>query len=187
MQNSEGPDGLTIGEHHSIASLFMVAGTETTATALSGVTYYLLQNPQYLAKLTQEIRNSHASFEDITLDSLQHLKYLMAVLQEVLRMYPPVPSTLPRLVPKGGCEINGELLPQGTVVGIHQLSTYRSRAHFKDPYSFHPERWLGDPMYRDDHLDAMKPFSIGPRNCLGKNLAWHEVSDQRVLFFVTSN
>lgn len=46
-------------------------------------------------------------------------------------------------------------------------------SNFKHPYEFHPERWLHDPEYEDDHLDAMEPFSVGPRNCLGKNLAWH--------------
>ncbi|KAK3056238.1 hypothetical protein LTR09_002745 [Extremus antarcticus] len=47
--------------------------------------------------------------------------------------------------------------------------------HFKNAYEFHPERWLGDPEYKDDNLDALEPFSVGPRNCLGKNLAWHEM------------
>lgn len=104
----------------------MIAGTETvrtqygpqtksiliyydqTATALSGTTYHLLRNPAYLKKLTMEIREAHASSEDITLDSIQRLKYLHAVLQEGLRMYPPVPSTLPRRTPTGGAMIDGE-------------------------------------------------------------------------------
>lgn len=81
LEKSSGPDGLTTEEHHSLASLFMIAGTETTATALSGVTYYLLRNPEYLKKLTQEIRESHSSFDDITLESIARLKYLQAVLQ----------------------------------------------------------------------------------------------------------
>lgn len=173
LAKSEGPEGLTRGEHYSNASLFMIAGTETTATALSGVTYYLLQNPQYLAKLTEEIRQANTSFEDLSLDSLQHMKYLHAVLQEGLRMYPPVPTWLPRDVPEGGLVLDGQFVPGGTVVGVHQLSTYREC--FSDPYEFRPERWLGDAKYADDHLDALEPFSVGPRNCIGKNLAWHEM------------
>ncbi|KAI5369151.1 putative cytochrome P450 [Septoria linicola] len=175
LEKSKGPDGLSIKEHHSNASTFMVAGTETTATALSGVTYHLLRNPEYLQKLTQEIRGSHSRSEDITMESLQPLKYLHAVLQEGLRMYPPVPSMLPRRVPKGGAIVCDEFLPKGTSIGVHHLSTYRSEDSFKDPYKFAPERWLGDEKYKDDHLDSLELFSVGPRNCIGKNLAWHEM------------
>ncbi|KAF7186829.1 Cytochrome P450 monooxygenase [Pseudocercospora fuligena] len=175
LEKSDGPGGLTVPEHHSLASLFMIAGTETTATALSGVTYYLLKNPDYLKKLTTEIREAHASFDDLTLESIAKLKYLHAVLQEGLRVYPPVPCTLPRLVPKGGASLDGEYVPEGTTVGVHQLSTYRSSTHWTKPYEFHPERWLGDPEFAGDHLDSLEPFSTGPRNCIGKNLAWHEM------------
>lgn len=79
-----------------------------TATALSGTTYWLLKNPDCMKKLTSEIHAIHERFEDITLDSIQHLKYLHAVLQEGLRMYPPVPSTMPRRVAAGGAVIDGE-------------------------------------------------------------------------------
>lgn len=61
----------------------------------------------YLQKLTSEIRDAHGSFEDINLESIQRLPYLHAVLQEGLRMYPPVPSILPRRVPAGGAVIDG--------------------------------------------------------------------------------
>lgn len=81
LEKSSGPDGFTKEEHHSLGSLFMIAGTETTATALSGVTYYLLKNPDYLKKVTHEIRENHSSFDDITMESVARLKYLHAVLQ----------------------------------------------------------------------------------------------------------
>ena len=168
LEKSEGPDGLILEEHHSIASLFMVAGTETTATALSGTTYHLLQNPDTMKKLTEELRANFETFDDLNLEALAQLKYLMAVLHEGLRMYPPVPISLPRVVPEGGAAICGEFVPQGTSVGVHQYSTYMREQNFKKPYEFHPERWLGDPEFKDDHLDALEPFSVGPRNCLGK-------------------
>ena len=67
-------------------------GTETTATALSGLTYLLHQdsNRHALDKLKAEVRGSFSTFEDITLDSLARLEYMHAVIQEGLRMYPPV-------------------------------------------------------------------------------------------------
>ncbi|KAM0697135.1 hypothetical protein Q7P36_003206 [Cladosporium allicinum] len=169
------PTGLSLDENHSTGSLFMLAGTETTATALSGTTYHLLMNPDKLDILQREIRSAFTSLDDMTLESLARQKYLMAVLQEGLRMYPPVPTTLPRVVRAGGAEICGEWVPEGTTVGVHHLSTYRDPEYFKKPYEFHPERWLGDPEFKDDKLSALEPFSVGPRNCLGKNLAWHEM------------
>lgn len=168
LEKGSGPDGLSLGEHHTNGSLFMLAGTETTATALSGTTYQLLTNPDKLHLLTQEIRSSFTTFEDLHLEPLAKQKYLMAVLQEGLRMYPPVPSELPRVVPEGGAVVCGEWIPAGTRVGVHHLATYRNEALFRKPYEFHPERWLGDPEFKDDQLDALEPFSVGPRNCLGK-------------------
>lgn len=94
---------------------------------------------------------------------------------EGLRCYPPVPTGLNRKVPKGGATICGEFVPEDTSMSVHQFSTYRSEDNFKNAYEFRPERWLGDPEYKDDHLDALEPFSVGPRNCIGKNLAWHEL------------
>jgi cytochrome P450 len=90
-------------------------------------------------------------------------------------MYPPVPSALPRVVSAGGATVCGEWLPEGTTIGVHHLATYRNEEFFRKPHEFHPERWLGDPEFKDDKLDAMEPFSVGPRNCVGKNLAWHEM------------
>jgi cytochrome P450 len=162
------PTGLSMGEHHSLASLFMIAGTETTATALSGTTYHLMMNPDKLDVLQKEIRSAFTSLDDMDLESLARQKYLMAVLQEGLRMYPPVPTELPRVVPTGGATVCGEWLPGGTTIGVHHLSTYRNEDLFRKPYEFHPERWLGDPEFKDDKLDAMEPFSVGPRNCVGK-------------------
>ncbi len=148
------PGGLSLAEMHSNASTFMIAGTETTATALSGTTYHLLQNPKCLQKLTAEIREAFPNFESITFEGLARLKYLHAVLQEGLRMYPPVPVALPRVTPKEGAIIDDCTVPADVVVGVSHLATYRMSQNFKDPFAFRPERWLHDAEYRDDHLDA---------------------------------
>lgn len=169
-------EGMTLQEHYSNASVFMIAGTETTATALSGVTYYLLRNPSAMEKLKKEIRTSFSSFADLHLEKLAQQKYLMAVLTEGLRIYPPVPIALPRIVPAGGAVIGGYFVPKGTAVGVHHYAQYMSEQHFRTPRTFHPERWLGGEegrAFAGDHLDALEPFSVGPRNCLGKSKSFH--------------
>jgi cytochrome P450 len=166
--------GLTRGEQHSTAFIFMLAGTETTSTLLSGTTYWLLREPEILAKLVAEIRSAFTSIPEMTMEKLARLKYLDAVMHEALRMYPPVSATLPRLVPRGGAEVSGTFLPEGVSVGVHQYAAYHSPLNFKDPDLFRPQRWMGEEKYADDQLACVEPFSVGPRNCIGKNLAYHE-------------
>jgi cytochrome P450 len=45
---------------------------------------------------------------------------------------------------------------------------FHNPKYFKDPEEFVPERWLGDPRYENDRREAAQPFSVGPRNCIGK-------------------
>lgn len=144
----------------------MVAGTETTATLLSGATYHLLRNPTYLARLQRELRENFTCVADLKLEPLAKMTYLEAVLKESLRMYPPVPIGLPRISPPGGMTVGGYFVPEGTSLAIHQLSTYRAKENFKDADQFRPERWLGDPEFKDDRLDSLEPFSVGPRKLL---------------------
>ncbi|KAI2475343.1 cytochrome p450 [Pyrenophora tritici-repentis] len=151
---------------HANASAFMIAGTETTATLLSGMTYYLLTNPDKLKKLVDEVRALPE--EDLTLDVLPRLKYLNACFEEALRCYPPVPIGIPRIVPKGGASICGELVPEGSVVMVSQKAAYQSPLNFKDADKFIPERWLPDTGYDSDRKVVLQPFSFGPRNCIGK-------------------
>lgn len=55
-----------------------------------------------------------------------------------------------------------------TSVGVAQWASYQSERNFCDADKFVPERWLGDPKYAHDVRDVLQPFSVGPRNCIGK-------------------
>jgi cytochrome P450 len=94
------------------ASLLIIAGSETTATTLSGATYMLLTHPEILQKVKDEVRSSFSGEAEIDLLSVQKLSYMMAVLQETLRMYPPVPATIPRKAQPGGDMICGQYVPE---------------------------------------------------------------------------
>lgn len=88
--------GVTDQEYQSTVATLIIAGSETTATLMSGVTYYLLRDADRMAKLKSEIRNAFSSAEEINLLSVNKLPYLLACLDEGLRVYPPVPDTFPR-------------------------------------------------------------------------------------------
>ncbi|KAI0106434.1 cytochrome P450 [Nemania sp. FL0031] len=166
---------LTRPQMHSNAQLFMAAGTETTATLLSGLTNLLLTNPRCMDILKDEIRGAFDSNDQIDFDSLSKMPYLNACLEEGLRMYPPVPSAFPRVIPKGGNSIMGKRIPPGTSVSVHATASYRDPNNFRDPDKFIPERWMGDASFESDQRDARQPFSLGPRNCLGMGMAWREM------------
>ena len=72
-----------------------------------------MQNPHVLKTLTAEIRNTFANESEINLISVNSLKYQLAVLDETLRMYPPVPTGLPRRVPGDGAMISGHWVAGG--------------------------------------------------------------------------
>lgn len=112
-RHSEEDGGLAPSEMHSNGALFMFAGTETTATQLSGLTYLLLKNPDQMKRLIGEIRSSFESFEDMTMTKLSQLEYLGACIEEGLRLYPPVPVGMPRTVPTGGAVVCGQWVPGG--------------------------------------------------------------------------
>lgn len=93
---------------------------------------------------------------------------MIACLKEGLRYYPPVAGEMPRIVPEGGAHIAGQFVPAGTTVGAAQYAMNHCSRNFKDSLRFRPERFLAPDQFPDDHLDALQPFSNGPRNCLGK-------------------
>lgn len=92
--------------------MLIVAGSETTATLLSGAAFWIGSSPDVLKKLTDEVRSSYDSDDQITLASVGNLKYMLACLNESFRMYPPVAVGLPRVVQKGGGTIAGSWVPE---------------------------------------------------------------------------
>lgn len=99
---------MTEKEIISTFAILLLAGSEATATLLSAATFYLLKNPSVMEKLKSEIWNSFKTEEEITQISANKLKYYLAVLDEALRIHPPTPSGLPRLVPEGGRVVDGQ-------------------------------------------------------------------------------
>lgn len=111
--DEKGQAGLSLKEMHSNAEIMMLAGTETTASALSGLFYTLLTHPAEMERAKAEVRAAFASGRDMTLESMGGLKYLHACISEAMRVYPPVPAGLPRLIAQGGNVVLGRWIPEG--------------------------------------------------------------------------
>jgi cytochrome P450 len=142
-------------------------GSDTTSTLLCNVIYRLTQHRDVLQELLIQIQET-ASPSEINFSTVKKMPYLTAVLEECLRMLPPVPNVFPRVVPPEGATICGHFVPGGSVVGVNQLSANMSSKHFSLPDSFLPTRWLGGDEFSNDNRRARKPFSYGPRNCAGQ-------------------
>ncbi|KAI0146309.1 putative cytochrome P450 [Xylariaceae sp. FL1272] len=155
------------------ASDFVLAGSETTSTALSCTTYYLLKNAHIMQQLQTEVRAAFTSYADISEASTRPLSYLNAVCLEAMRIYAPLPFSLPRIVPEGGAFVDGHFLPAGTVVSTSPVAASLDPVNFSEPFVFRPERWLTTSA--QDVLEASQPFSLGARGCLGKSLGWMEM------------
>jgi cytochrome P450 len=158
----------------------MHAGSDTTSITISACLFYLLHNPATLAALIREIRSTFISASDIhSGPPLNSCTYLRACIDETLRLSPPVPSHLPREVLPGGLTVDGHFLPEGTVVGTSPWAIHHNSEYFPEPFSFQPERQVLTPTNADAIATAHAafcPFSLGARGCVGKGVAYVEVS-----------
>ena len=173
--------GMSVPEIEATFSILVAAGSETTATALSGMMNFLLKDAKCMNTLVTEIRSSFAQPTAITIESVSKLTYLDAVIEEGLRLCQPVPLGIPRAVPKGGAYVDGHWLPEGITVSVPRYAASRLPFILPDqPGIFDPSRWIpGNDTVKNqkqkDTLAAFAPFSHGPRNCIGRNLAYLEM------------
>ncbi|GAM37168.1 cytochrome P450 [Talaromyces pinophilus] len=117
-----------------------IAGSEPSATLLSGCIYFLTKIPNAMEQLSRELCTTFSKSSDVTAAKCSQLKYLNAVIEETLHLYPPVVASLPRIVPKGGGDfIDGKAVPENTVVSIYHHASYHANANFALTEKFHPK------------------------------------------------
>ncbi|KAL2070695.1 hypothetical protein VTL71DRAFT_13721 [Oculimacula yallundae] len=178
-KNREGEQSMSNENILANTGILIIAGSETTSSAMSFFFYISSLNPDRKQILQDEICSSFSDESSMNFTSCSQLTYLQACIEETLRMFPPASETPPRISP--GAEVGGTFIPQGTIIHVYPWATFRSPANFTDPDSFRPERWLPsthpryDKRYENDNLACVKPFSYGPRDCIGKNLAYNEM------------
>ncbi|OCH86875.1 high nitrogen upregulated cytochrome P450 monooxygenase 2 [Obba rivulosa] len=175
----------------SDGALAVIAGSDTTSSVLSNVFFYLLKEPAYYKRLQAEVDKFYPPGED-ALSTKHHgdMPFLTAVLHESMRLFPALPTGSQRAPVKGsGGKLVGQyFIPEGTSTFIHSYSVHRDpRNFFPNSETFWPERWLIAAELENSNwpkemeksfihnATAFIPFSFGPANCVGKNLALQEM------------
>ena len=152
------------------AMTLFLAGHETTALTLSWTWYLLAQHPEAEEKLAAEWA-AVLGGRLPTPDDLPRLTYTEHVIQEAMRVYPPV--YLIGREPLADVELGGFRVRKGTTVFFSQWVSHRDPRYFDDPEAFRPERWA-DGLARRLPKYAYYPFGGGPRVCLGNTFAMME-------------
>lgn len=150
---------------------FMLAGHETTATALTWFCHLLAVHPEAARRLWHELDHVLGGRTPEVAD-LPGLGYLDKVVQEVLRLYPPVWIISRKAIHAD--EIGGFPVPAGTVVLLCQYAMHRHPGYWENPDQFDPERF-SPQRSQGRHPFAYFPFGGGPRLCIGNHLAMMEI------------
>eukprot|EP00891_Asterochloris_glomerata_P000137 jgi/Astpho2/137/Aster-04602 len=174
--NKETQQPLTDVQILAQANTFLLAGYETTSTALAYTLFELARNPEVLAKLLKEVDAFGRSVEP-GFDNLKQFPYTEAVFSEAMRMHPPV-TPLFALVRELSepMQLGKYKVPAKTRIWLNVLGMHHDEKLFPEPQVFRPERFLPDspdgPSSR--HPFAYIPFGAGPHKCIGYRFAVQE-------------
>jgi len=146
----------------------VTAGHETTANAMTWTLYLLSKHPDVARRVESEVA-SVLGTRTPALEDLARMPYGLAVIQESMRLYPPVWGFERRALEDD--EIGGYRIAKGTQVAIFPYVLHRHPAHWQNPEGFDPERFLSGP---ERPRYAYLPFGGGPRICIGNAFAMME-------------
>ncbi|KAG8973325.1 hypothetical protein FRC05_008869 [Tulasnella sp. 425] len=158
---------------------FLLAGRDTTASLLTFCLYILATNPDITQRLKSEIFAAFGNNSIQGTDSLKQLTYLRAVIDETLRLFPPVPFNIRRSInPITLPSAKGPLwMPGRTSITFVPFIFHRDREVWGDDCEeFRPERWISGDARDPKRVNAYVPFSAGPRLCLGQQFAYNVTS-----------
>ncbi|THH32413.1 hypothetical protein EUX98_g1775 [Antrodiella citrinella] len=186
LNNDDGADPVSppISTVTAEAMLVTLAGSDTTSGTLSSILYLLMRHPHIYKRLQAEVDTFYPRGEN-ALGTMFHVEmsFLDAVINEALRLYPVILSGSQRATQGEGKVVDSHYIPPHTSVRSHTWSIHRDpRNFYPSPDDFWPERWLiaeNPSSYKDTtfihNANAFIPFSFGPSNCVGKNLAMKEM------------
>ncbi|KAJ8650060.1 hypothetical protein MRB53_003083 [Persea americana] len=165
-----------------IKALFMdliLAGTDTTWTTSEWAMAEMMHHPAVMRKAQEELEQVVGMNNTVEESHLPKLKYLDAVVKEVLRLHPVTPLMLPRS-PSQSCTIGGYMVPKGTRIFINVWAVQRDPDSWENPLEFRPERFLEETGKHDYKGNDYRyiPFGSGRRLCVGLPIA------ERMLMYV---
>jgi len=149
---------------------FMVAGSDTSSTALAWFIYYMSKHPRVQQKIKAELADDYDDKRSLSLHRLDSLVYLDAVINEVFRVSPPFDGTFRSLMVDDRLPHSGAQLYKGDQVYISFPNLSRDPLYWSiDPELFYPERFLEED--KSHHPYALTPFGGGHRQCMGQDLS----------------
>ncbi|KAI0744063.1 cytochrome P450 monooxygenase pc-2 [Daedaleopsis nitida] len=162
----------------------LLAGRDTTACALTFSVYRLSEHPDVFKRLREEILSVVGPTRRPTYDDIRNMKYLRAVINETLRLYPPVPINIrcaakDTVLPPTGSDKKGTFIAAGTKCIYSVFLMHRRKDLWgPDALKFDPDRFLDERLqkYLTHNPFIFLPFNAGPRICLGQQFAYNEVS-----------
>ncbi|KAL5339970.1 cytochrome P450 [Aspergillus crustosus] len=167
----------TVSSHEALTGdsiSAIVAGSEPTASALTGLFYELAKHPSQADKIRDQIIAAGADIRDSN-SLARNCPHLEAAIFEALRLYPSIPSAGNRKTVKGdGIVVGGMYIPPETTVVAPRFVIGRREDCYEDPNTFVPERWTTRPeMVRN--RAAFTPFGTGSKSCIGRALAMNDL------------
>jgi cytochrome P450 len=137
--DDETGQGMDEEELHSQLFVFLVAGHDTSSTALSWVLYFLAQYPDIQEKLRSEVKETLKEREE-SWETYESMEYLTAVVNETLRLRPPALVTRRKVMHDDN--ILGYNIPTGSVIVFPLYALHRKPEYWTDPENFNPDRFL---------------------------------------------
>ena len=169
-RDEETGEGMTDRQLRDELITFFTAGHETTALALTWTLYLLSRHPGIEHALHDEVDRTQGEGKT-TFVGVEALSYTRMVIQEAMRLFPPVHSLSRE--PVTDDEVGGHAIRAGSVVTISPYLTHRNPRLWDDPLRFDPGRFTRDRV-KARHRFAYLPFGGGPRICIGRGFAMME-------------
>ena len=159
-----------------VCTNFLLAGRDTTSQLLTWLFCELSRNPDKEEKLLREIDTLKGEMPDF--ESIKSLKYLKSVINETLRMHPPVPFD-PKVAVEEDVLPSGFKVEKGWLVFYSPFTMGRNEKYWEKPDEFVPERWEEPNKFnggKQINPSQFAVFQLGPRRCLGEKAALLEAT-----------